>query len=173
MTIDPEHDPHEPNEDGTEREDDPELEAWRRIYPDAHRNKEGNIVTGDKWGFLFEEPPVDAPPKPDAPRRLPAAKEIYANPTIRRPKRKKGDKGRVSNLQRLEDARWNFEVPGAQLTLHPIRPGKEGWDIMNLVRGRNITYSWGCGCELYIDTEGCEHYKFCKSDDDCERPFND
>lgn len=157
-------------------EDDEELKQWQYIYPDAHRNAAGKIVSPSKWDFLFER---EKPPDPVPEKHTPKTPSVlrrggYINPPIHRPPRGKGEKGRISNGQRLEDAQWNLEIPGAQLTLHPIRKGKEGWDIRNLVMGNDITYEWGCGCSVYINCEGDPMYQLCGKDpSDCQRPQED
>lgn len=144
---------------------------WKSLgFNDVYRDEEGNVRSRRKWHNFFFEEPSQPPESPPEQAKSPSREKIYVNPPRFRIKRGKGDKGRYSDSVRYDDARWNFEVPGAQLELHPIRPGKEGWDIRNLVMGRDITYTWRCGCELYIDTEGCEHYSFCNNNDECQRP---
>ncbi len=153
--------------------EDAGLVYWRTIYPDAYRNGDRKIVTGQKWDFLFDgAKPADPTPKKQTPRPPSILRKgQYINPPIHRLPRGKGEKGRISDEQRLEDARWNLEIPGAELTLHPIRKGKEGWDIRNLVMGRDITYEWGCGCSVYINSEGDPLYQLCGKDpSDCQRP---
>ena len=116
--------------------DDPEARYWEGVGFEVYRDENGKLIAKNKWGFLR--------------RAFDALAVARKEPLVDLRKKNRATypgKGATDDQWR-RFALDKYDVPGTVVKVPQIGKGKRrGLDILNLIRGDSVEYSWLCGCK--------------------------